>query len=822
MTITANQQLAIQPNTPISFYYNNPLEPGASYIITQNIPCFIAAGSSDQITIELPVNQISNIYAVLNDDGSQNPPFQFPVTDIAETIFSNNIDNIAICSASLPTVSVNKQIITPIPACGNTVIYQVDVCNVGSQDALGVWVNDIAPSGFTLTNINIPSDGCATGTNPFDIPSSCCVSLILEYNVDNAGNGNYNSQDVELSGPTGQTYLNFDGSSSSSEDLSITGDIDCPSTTVLFSKSVNTTETCEDSFVTYEFIIDNQTDVALQGLNFSDQLPENTSWTFEPYFLENVSIANANISGNSLANFTISEIAPNSVAVFYMDAAIGDWTEQGLLPNTATISGFPEFVNDGSTEMSASSETVFVSVLPEITSANEITIQEGELVSLSATLNGAATIEWTSGGDGTFADATALNTVYTPGPLDEAQGSVNLTVAAISDNGCGQSLQSLTVTIEEIPGGCDVNLIMPATPLFICTGEDATIEADLWLPNLEDDVLQFVLHTGGGNQIVEPSLTMTANTFGLPDGFIQNTQYYFSAISGQDLDQDGLVDLADSCRFVSAGTPVVFLEPIVVSGENACDGDLGIVTLAISIEGGLPAFLSSSEYEVSGDFTANLTADQAFFVVEISDAEIFNFGVSDGNCGESSSEFGPYNCSKLSLELLEFTGKNQEGKNQLKFLVASEEENDHFLIEKSVDGSNFERVGTVTSIGNHTTATTYFFIDEDLKAAAYYYRLSWIDISGKQETAEQLVYLKENALEEIRTYPNPVQDYLEIEGLNKEEVFEYFLYDSSGKLLQEGKQVPSKPRINFSKMQAGIYFIEIRQGSHSYQRKIRK
>ena len=47
---------------------------------------------------------------------------------------------------------------------------------------------------------------------------------------------------------TDQTYIDFDGSTTTDEDVTIDGSIDCPSTIIEFTKAVNVDESCDDGF----------------------------------------------------------------------------------------------------------------------------------------------------------------------------------------------------------------------------------------------------------------------------------------------------------------------------------------------------------------------------------------------------------------------------------------------------------------------------------------------------------------------------------------------------------------------------------------------
>jgi len=171
---------------------------------------------------------------VLNDDGLQSPPISLPTTDISELVYINNFDQVEICVDNVATVSVLKSTSTPIPVCGNTVIYTIDVCNISSVDLSGVEIMDEVAPGFELIGQSIDANGCAQGETIFDIPAGCCVSLTYEYDVTNAADGLYNNQGTTLTGPADQVYVNFDGLSSTSEDVLIGDQIDCDSDEVLF------------------------------------------------------------------------------------------------------------------------------------------------------------------------------------------------------------------------------------------------------------------------------------------------------------------------------------------------------------------------------------------------------------------------------------------------------------------------------------------------------------------------------------------------------------------------------------------------------------
>jgi len=83
----------------------------------------------------------------------------------------------------------------------------------------------------------------------------------------------------------------------------------------------------------------------------------------------------------------------------------------------------------------------------------------------------------------------------------------------------------------------------------------------------------------------------------------------------------------------------------------------------------------------------------------------------------------------LPIELILFTGEEINGYNQLKWITASETNNDYFTIEKSEDGINYLPIGFIDGAGNSNTLTEYSFTDKEPYKNTYY-RLKQTDFNG--------------------------------------------------------------------------------------------
>lgn len=93
------------------------------------------------------------------------------------------------------------------------------------------------------------------------------------------------------------------------------------------------------------------------------------------------------------------------------------------------------------------------------------------------------------------------------------------------------------------------------------------------------------------------------------------------------------------------------------------------------------------------------------------------------------------NCfSLLPVSLLSFEAKTQYQKILLSWTTASEQNNDHFILERSSDGIIYNSIAAISSSGFSSLPTDYTWIDSDYpqNVAALYYRLSQVDYDAKR------------------------------------------------------------------------------------------
>jgi hypothetical protein len=97
------------------------------------------------------------------------------------------------------------------------------------------------------------------------------------------------------------------------------------------------------------------------------------------------------------------------------------------------------------------------------------------------------------------------------------------------------------------------------------------------------------------------------------------------------------------------------------------------------------------------------------------------------DCSLQPSDLG---FAALDVDLISFNAKVNNFSVVLSWVTASEINNSHFEVMKSIDGQTFEPIGRVEGAGNSTSILDYSFQDKDVKAKQYY-KLKQLDFDGQ-------------------------------------------------------------------------------------------
>jgi hypothetical protein len=114
----------------------------------------------------------------------------------------------------------------------------------------------------------------------------------------------------------------------------------------------------------------------------------------------------------------------------------------------------------------------------------------------------------------------------------------------------------------------------------------------------------------------------------------------------------------------------------------------------------------------------------------------------------------------VPVKLVSFSAVKANADVNLNWNTASEVNNNHFEIEKSVDGRTFKAIGRVKGNGTTSKTSRYVFADKDAvtktTAKSLYYRLKQVDNDGTFTYSKtEVVRLSENRITDVSTRPNP-------------------------------------------------------------------
>jgi parallel beta-helix repeat protein len=185
----------------------------------------------------------------------------------------------------------------------------------------------------------------------------------------------------------------------------------------------------------------------------------------------------------------------------------------------------------------------------------------------------------------------------------------------------------------------------------------------------------------------------------------------------------------------------------LVSGVNqGSETATSLFTFSVSI-----ASLSAAQQAALTASGARLTATATILTTVNS--------VVVGNTSEFSGNTALLQNRPLPVELARFSAVADNTNGLLSWTTASEKNNAQFVVERSLNGTSFESIGTVAGQGTTTQSHSYQFIDKQVATVAslVYYRLRQVDINGMSSlSAVQVVRFSYVAQPlAIAMYPNP-------------------------------------------------------------------
>ncbi len=335
----------------------------------------------------------------------------------------------------------------------------------------------------------------------------------------------------------------------------------------------------------------------------------------------------------------------------------------------------------------------------------------------------------------------------------------------------------------------------------------------------------------------------------LPNWTVGNTQSQ-KGIAWADFDRDGFMDLAISGSSVQTviyknnnGTligPVWTSNSVNPSAQELITGDLdndGYPELAV-------VHFGTKRIEVFKNRNGILDSDPTWIYIAGSSATSISFGDMNGDgyldlaVGTARTPAVVFldQSSVIPVELSSFSYTLTNNDVELKWATTTETNNRGFEIQRSVILSeaknlSWKVIGFVKGSGTTTEPNSYKFVDKNLNAGKYLYRLKQIDFDGSNKFSNELEVIIEPPNEFMleQNYPNPFNPVTRISytiPAESNNIVTLKVYDILGNeiaTLVNEKQNPGRYEIEFDadiySLSSGVYLYKLVSGEHTAIRK---
>jgi hypothetical protein len=167
----------------------------------------------------------------------------------------------------------------------------------------------------------------------------------------------------------------------------------------------------------------------------------------------------------------------------------------------------------------------------------------------------------------------------------------------------------------------------------------------------------------------------------------------------------------------------------------------------------------------------------------------------------------------LPVTLVSFNVVKEGSVAQLAWITTEETNSSHFEVQRSANGKNWARIGTVKSNGESVVMRKYDYTDVKPLIGENLYRLRMVDIDGTfaYSRIRSLTFegLNNPLGEGISVYPNPTSDKIFLKDVDLTKVNAVSILDIDGRSVYSSKAV-SQDGINVRSLSTGMYVLNVK------------
>jgi len=339
------------------------------------------------------------------------------------------------------------------------------------------------------------------------------------------------------------------------------------------------------------------------------------------------------------------------------------------------------------------------------------------------------------------------------------------------------------------------------------------------ITDTDGDGLSDIVDTdNGGTPLTEPNsdsdplknyMDIDSDHDGIVDNIEGQTTASYTAPSGTDANNNGWDDAYDGS---AGGTAIVLTDtdgdgtPDYIDTNSDDDGEPDSVEAYDTDKSG-----TTNTPPTNGDADGD-GLDNAYDVDGTSSTD--NGGPT--NNGQTASSFPNDDnstsserdwrdiLSTLPVSLISFEAELKGDYVELKWVTASEINNDYFIVQRSLDNKTFEEITRVSGNGNSNIIIEYQSYDMDLPTGIIYYRLKQVDYDGTIDYSN-VVAIRNYKDKEVQIFPNPSNGIINIET---KETLSIIIYSISGQQIASFNfEANTNNQIDISNQPKGVYFL---------------
>ncbi|MEO6132479.1 MAG: T9SS type A sorting domain-containing protein [Saprospiraceae bacterium] len=180
-------------------------------------------------------------------------------------------------------------------------------------------------------------------------------------------------------------------------------------------------------------------------------------------------------------------------------------------------------------------------------------------------------------------------------------------------------------------------------------------------------------------------------------------------------------------------------------------------------------------------------------------------------------------CDPLPVKWLSFVASKKNNNSMLNWATGQELNNDGFIVERSSDQRNFEKIGEISAVTEQDVVNSYSFIDFKPLNGVNYYRIKQFDFDGQYDYSPIRSLQFTNREFSVQVWPNPVNTLLNIQITGSEEESVVLkLFNSTGQVIQQQYFESSilNSFLDVSDVQPGLYTLLVETPLRTFVEKV--